>query len=61
VEGIDHADNEQHRWPFHGESTMTRKHVTKRTLFAGTMATLAVASLAAATLAYTNPQIDRPM
>ena len=31
---------------------MTRKHVTKHTLFAGTIATLAVASLATATLAY---------
>jgi len=31
---------------------MTRKHVTKRTQFAGTITTLAVASLATATLAY---------
>ena len=37
---------------------MTRKHVTKRTLVAGTMATLAVASLATATLAYLYGRSD---
>ena len=37
---------------------MTRKHVAKRTLIAGIMATLAVASLAAATLSYLYGRSD---
>jgi RND family efflux transporter MFP subunit len=37
---------------------MTRKHVTKRTLFTGTIATLAVASIAMATLAYLFDRSD---
>src|SRR5216684_3378532 len=37
---------------------MTRKHVAKRTLFAGTIATLAVASFATATLAHLHARND---
>jgi membrane fusion protein, multidrug efflux system len=37
---------------------MTRKHVAKRTLFAGTITALAVASLATATVAYLNGGSD---
>jgi hypothetical protein len=47
AEGIEHAGSEQQRRPVRGGAMMTRKHVNKRTLFAGTIATLALAAFGA--------------
>jgi multidrug efflux pump subunit AcrA (membrane-fusion protein) len=45
--GLEHGGNEQRRRHVRGRSTMARRRVNQRTLFAGTIATLAIAAIAA--------------